>query len=57
MIYFHGGGAVAGTPELNGSFINRYAVEADVIIFAVKYGLAPERKIPGGILDGYAVTK
>lgn len=57
MIYFHGGGAIAGSPEQMTSPINRYAVESGVQIIAAKYRLGPEHKAPAGINDGYAVTK
>lgn len=56
MVYFHGGGAVAGSPELEQSIVNRYASMANVNTFTVKYRLAPEAKAPFGIYDAYAAT-
>ena len=57
MVYFHGGGGYYFSPELESPICARYAVEADVDILAVKYGLAPENKAPQGIYDGYACVK
>jgi len=57
MVYFHGGGAVAGTPEMMKMIQNRAAVKADVNIINVKYRLAPEAKYPKGIWDCYAAFK
>lgn len=57
MVFFHGGGAVAGTPEIMAATSNRYAVESGVQIISVKYRLAPEHKAPAGINDAYAAAK
>merc|ERR1740139_1027679 len=57
MIYFHGGGGFAGSPDLGSPIQNRYAVEGDVDVIAVSYRLAPEAKAPAGILDAYAAVK
>jgi len=54
MLFFHGGGAVSGTPEMMGRIMNRYAAQSDVNIINVKYRLAPEAKAPLGITDAYA---
>jgi len=54
MVYFHGGGMVAGGPEQSVVFLNRYVAEAGVTIVNVKYRLAPEAKTPRQIADGYA---
>jgi len=54
MLFFHGGGAVAGRPEGFLNIMNRYAAQADVNIINTKYRLAPEAKVPSGINDGYA---
>ena len=56
MIFFHGGGAVTGSPEGYQPAINRYAAESDVNIISVKYGLAPENPAPKGIQDAYSST-
>jgi len=42
------------SPEAMSTIMNRYAVETDVNIINVKYGLAPENKVPKGIADAYA---
>jgi acetyl esterase len=42
MIYFHGGGGVAGTPEQHEAICARYAVQCDAVIINVGYRLAPE---------------
>jgi acetyl esterase/lipase len=54
MVYFHGGGMIAGGPEGSTVFLNRYVAEANITIINVKYRLAPEAKTPCQITDAYA---
>lgn len=57
LLYFHGGGAIAGTAKQGIALSSRYAVEADCTIVNVDYRLAPEAKAPAGIHDSYAALK
>ena len=53
LMYFHGGGGVAGSPEAEANTVDRFAVETGCTIFNVKYRLAPENPAPAGMEDGY----
>ena len=57
LVYYHGGGFVAGSPEHHKGLVNRYAVECDVTIVSVAYRLAPENKFPDPVYDAYAGLK
>lgn len=58
MVYYHGGGAVAGSAEDGyNNIMARYAHDYNMIVFNVDYRLAPEAPAPGGINDGYAGLK
>lgn len=57
MVYFHGGGAVMGDANCYEPLMNRIAMDSDIVVFGCNYGLAPERKAPGGIHDAYAILK
>jgi acetyl esterase len=57
MIFFHGGGGVAGSADIYANMCCRYAVESDVTVVNVDYRLAPEHKSPAAIMDAYAALK
>lgn len=57
LVYFHGGGVCAGTPEQHQSCTNRVAVECDCTVVNVNYRLCPETPIPGPVYDCYADLK
>jgi acetyl esterase/lipase len=57
MIYFHGGGICAGTPEQHKSCTNRVAVECDCTVVNLDYRLCPECPMPGPVYDCYAGLK
>jgi acetyl esterase/lipase len=54
MVFFHGGGWVAGTLETHDGFCRRLANESGSRVIAVDYRLAPEHPFPHGLEDGYA---
>ena len=54
LIWYHGGGTVMASPETERSTITAAAVEADCIVLAPSYGLAPENPFPGPLEDAYA---
>ena len=52
MLYFHGGGFVAGSPETHRPLISRLVAESGVSAFSVQYRLAPEYYFPAAVRDG-----
>jgi len=52
MLYFHGGGFVAGTPETHRPLVGRLVAASGVGAFSVKYRLAPECFFPSAVRDG-----
>jgi acetyl esterase/lipase len=57
LVYFHGGAFCFGNATLNGPWACQHAVNLDVTVFCVDYGMAPENKAPGGALNCYAALK
>jgi acetyl esterase/lipase len=57
MIYFHGGGGVAGTPLQHAKVCDKYAIDCKAVIFNCDYRLAPEHKAPAALYDAYACVK
>ena len=56
LTFFHGGGWVFGNLESHDHVCRALAHEADCLVVAVDYRLAPEHKYPAALDDCYAVT-
>jgi monoterpene epsilon-lactone hydrolase len=52
MLYFHGGGFVAGSPETHRAIIGKLVEASGVGAFSVRYRLAPECFFPAAVRDG-----
>jgi acetyl esterase len=57
MIYFHGGGLVAGSLDTHDGVCRTLANETGCRLIAVDYRLAPEHRFPAAISDSYAATR
>jgi acetyl esterase/lipase len=54
ILHFHGGGFVAGLPEMARGTIATLAAELGALVVSVDYRLAPEHPYPAALDDGYA---
>lgn len=52
ILYFHGGGYVAGSPETHRALVARLCLSAQATAFVPAYRLAPEFAYPAGLRDG-----
>ncbi len=52
ILYFHGGGFVAGSPESHRALVGRLVEASGVRAFSVKYRLAPDCFFPAAVRDG-----
>jgi acetyl esterase/lipase len=52
ILYFHGGGFIAGSPETHRGLSGRLAQVAEAELFSVGYRLAPEFFFPAPVRDG-----
>jgi acetyl esterase/lipase len=52
ILYFHGGGYIAGSPETHRALIARLALAAEANAFVPAYRLAPEFAFPAAVRDG-----
>ncbi len=57
MVFFHGGGWVAGSLESHDGLCRRLANESGCRIVAVDYRLAPEHPFPHALEDGFAAWR
>ena len=56
IIYFHGGGLVAGSLDTHDRLCRVLAEGCDAVVIAVGYRLAPEHKFPAAIADAEVAT-
>ena len=52
LLYFHGGGFIAGSPETHRALVGRLVEAGGVGAFSVRYRLAPEYYFPAAVRDG-----
>ncbi|MCX2479619.1 alpha/beta hydrolase [Pedobacter sp. MC2016-15] len=54
LVYFHGGGFIAGNLDSSDTFLRALCNRADCLIVSVDYRLAPEHPFPAATEDAYA---
>ncbi len=52
ILYFHGGGYIAGSPQTHRALIARLAQASEATAFSLDYRLAPEYAFPAAVRDG-----
>jgi acetyl esterase/lipase len=52
ILYFHGGGYIAGSPETHRALVARLAQASEATAFSLDYRLAPEFVFPAAVRDG-----
>ncbi len=52
ILYFHGGGYIAGSPETHRALVARLAQAGEATAFTLAYRLAPEFAFPAAVRDG-----
>ena len=52
ILYFHGGGYIAGSPETHRALVAKLAHASEASAFSVSYRLAPEYAFPAAVRDG-----
>lgn len=57
LVYFHGGGWVAGDLEMVDPLSTMLTNRAGAVVVSVGYRLAPEHKFPAPLMDCYAATR
>ncbi|HWA70216.1 MAG TPA: alpha/beta hydrolase [Rhizomicrobium sp.] len=57
LIYFHGGGFVAGSLDSHDGLCRLFAAEGGFKVIAVDYRLAPEHVFPAAVDDAWAATQ
>jgi len=57
LIYFHGGGFVAGSLESHDGLCRLFTAEGGLRVIAVDYRLAPEHPWPAAVDDAWAATQ
>ncbi len=51
ILYFHGGGYIAGSPETHQNFLTHLCNISEIPIYAIDYSLAPEKPFPAALND------
>ncbi len=54
FFHVHGGGFIAGAPEINEVYSRSFSSEQGCVVVSVDYRLAPETRYPGSLEDCYA---
>ena len=54
LYWIHGGGMISGGVAMDDGLLRRYAAQADCVVVAVEYRLAPEHPYPAPVEDCYA---
>jgi acetyl esterase len=57
LVYYHGGGFVAGSLDTHDSICRMLANDAAAIVVSVEYRLAPEHRFPSAVEDAYAALE
>ena len=57
LIYFHGGGFIAGSLESHDGLCRLFTAEGGFKVIAVDYRLAPEHRHPAAVDDAWAATQ
>ncbi|MCB0084609.1 MAG: alpha/beta hydrolase fold domain-containing protein [Caldilineaceae bacterium] len=53
VLFFHGGGYVAGSPQSHRLLTTRIAKEAEALLYSMAYRLAPEHPYPAALEDAW----